>query len=125
MRPPPVQVVRYTRTVAATLERLDRASIVRFLTGSTWDNGRDRIRFVDPTRTDGHFARPPGGERTVLIRELETTRGGLFVGIDGALFTLSPCRIGRAWTTCLDATTRTDADLYGGLGYGGASDGGR
>ncbi|MGE5186665.1 MAG: hypothetical protein ACM31C_31640 [Acidobacteriota bacterium] len=125
--PPPPQVpVRYTRTQPATLDRIDRASLVRFLSGSTWQDGRgDRIRFVDPMHVEGaHFARPPGGERpgdarVVLIRELERTRAGLFVGIDGVLFTLTPCRAGRAWTTCLDESRATDAQLYGGLGYGG------
>lgn len=115
--PPPVQVVRYARTAPATLDRMDRASIVRFLTGSTWANGRDVIRFVDPRL--GHFARPPSGERAVLIREVETTRGGIFVGIDGALFSLTTCRAGRALTTCLQATQMTDAQMFGGLGYGG------
>jgi len=117
--PPPVQKLRYARTIPATLDRTDRASIARFLVGSTWDlvaGGRaERIRFVDPTRIGNHFARPPGGERLVMIRELEKT----LVGVDGVLFSLSPCRIGRTVTTCLDQTTRTDVDLYGGVGYGG------
>ena len=115
--PPPVQIVRYTRSTLATLDRMDRASIVRFLTGSTWTTGLDTIRFVDPRA--GHFARPPRGERRVLVREVETTRAGVFIGIDGALFSLTTCRVGRTLSTCLEATSRTDAQLFGGLGYGG------
>ncbi len=123
--PPPQQLVHYMRTSPGTLDRFDRATLVWLLTGSTWVSGRDVIRFVDPMHVEGaHFARPPGGGRpadgrVVLIRELERTRAGVFVGIDGVLFTLSPCRNGRAWTTCLDQTQTTDAQLFGGLGYGG------
>jgi len=108
--PPPTHVVaRYVRTVGGFLDRVDRTSIARFLTGSTWDGPKGRIRFVDATA--GQFAKPPGGVRNVLIREIERTRAGISVAIDGAMFVLHSCG-NRA---CLE---------LGGGGFGGVTYGG-
>jgi hypothetical protein len=109
--PPHVVVVRYVRTGGGVLARADRASVVRFLTGSTWDGPNGRIRFVDPRA--GQFSRPPEHVRSVMIREIETSRAGVMVTIDGAWFTLAACRQG----TCLDSSRA--AGGFGGATYGG------
>ena len=115
--PPPQLTIRYVRTSGGLLGSGDRASIVRFLTSSTWDGPGGRIRFVDPRA--GHFSKPPGGERdhtrVVMIRQIEPQRGGILVEVDGRLLTMRSCRIGRALQTCLEGG---DAGFGGGT-YGG------
>ena len=109
--PPHVVVVRYVRTSGGVLARADRTSIVRFLTGSTWDGPGGRIRFVDPR--SGSFSRPPEHVRNVMIREIESNRAGIAVELDGSWFTLRGCRQGM----CLESSRA--AGGFGGTTYGG------
>jgi len=116
--PPPQLNIRYVRTSGGLLARGDRASIVRFLTSSTWDGPGGRIRFVDPRGE--HFSKPPGGERdrtrTVMIRSIEPQRGGILVEVDGRMLTMASCRIGRTVQTCLQgAQPGFGGDTYGGF----------
>ena len=114
--PPPQQItVRYVRTNGGVLDRVDRANIVRFLTGSMWDGPKGRIRFVDPT--GGSFSRPPDRVHTVMIREIERTRAGILIGVDGMMLTLTTCRVGRGVAACLEGGR-------GGGGFGGDTYGG-
>jgi hypothetical protein len=128
-RPPPPPhnpvpvITRYARTIHTTLGRFDRASVVQFLTGSTWDlvGGNERVRFVDPTRIGPHFARPPtrDHDRIVLIRELRSDRGGVMVEIDNEMYTMTACQLApRVWTECLELRGRIGGG-FGGDTYGG------
>ncbi len=108
--PPPTQVIQFVRTAGGVLERGDRASIVRFLTASTWDGPGGRLRFVD-----SRFSHPPGRERALVIRDVQPMRGGIRIVTDGVTFTLTSCRIGRVMSSCLDRTVGG----FGGDGYGG------
>ena len=113
--PPPQLTIRYVRTSGGMLDRGDRAGIVRFLAGSTWDGPGGRIRFVDPRAE--HFSKPPGQDRvrTVMIRTIEPQRGGILVEVEGRMLTLRSCRVGRVMESCLEG---------GDAGYGGGSYGG-
>jgi hypothetical protein len=94
--PPPEVLVHAVR---GKLPRT-RKQLMKLLTRSVWRTETETLQLLDGSDIPD-VVDVVDGARTVIVRGVEKVDGEYQIELDGGIYTLARCRIGKRSTTCL------------------------